>query len=70
MMYAGLKQHGVSAELHVYENGGHGYGTRQRPNSNIGSWPDPETDWLVQQKLGREEILLASAALDNVGECR
>lgn len=54
MMYSGLKQHDVSAELHVYENGGHGYGTRQRPNSNIGSWPDRATDWLVQQKLGRK----------------
>lgn len=54
LMYAGLKKYNVSAELHVYENGGHGYGTRDRPNSNIGSWPDRATDWLVQQKLGRK----------------
>lgn len=54
LLYSGLKKHKVSAELHVYENGGHGYGTRDRPNSNIGSWPDRATDWLIQQKLGQE----------------
>lgn len=44
--YAGLKQQGVSAELHVYQNGGHGYGTRSIPNSMIGSWKDRATEWL------------------------
>lgn len=52
MLYAGLKKHNVPAELHVYENGGHGYGTRARPNSNIGTWPDRATDWLVRRGLG------------------
>lgn len=53
LMYAGLKKKKISAELHVYENGGHGYGTRHRPNSNIGTWPDRATDWLCQQGWGR-----------------
>lgn len=53
LFYAGLKKNDVSAELHVYENGGHGYGTRNRPHSNIGTWPDRATDWLLQQGLGR-----------------
>jgi len=52
MLYAGLKKHNVPAELHVYENGGHGYGTRAKPNSNIGTWPDRATDWLVRRGLG------------------
>ena len=46
MFYAALKQNNIPAELHVYQNGGHGYGTRSRPNSAIGSWKDRGTDWL------------------------
>lgn len=53
LFYAGLKKSGVDAELHVYQNGGHGYGTRQRPKSNIGSWPDRMVDWLRTRELGR-----------------
>ncbi len=50
--YLGLKEKGVPTELHIYENGGHGYGTRSRPDSNIGSWSDRAVDWLVRRKLG------------------
>jgi acetyl esterase/lipase len=50
--YLGLKENNVPAELHIYENGGHGYGTRPRPDSNIGSWPDRAEDWLLRRKLG------------------
>ncbi len=53
LFYAGLKRHNVSAELHIYENGGHGYGMRSRKNSNIGTWPDRATDWLLRRGLGR-----------------
>ena len=53
LFYVGLKKAGVDAELHVYRNGGHGYGTRSRPNSNIGSWPDRMVDWLKNQSFGR-----------------
>ena len=49
----GLKRHNVPAELHVYENGGHGYGMRPRKNSNIGTWPDRATDWLLRRGLAR-----------------
>ena len=52
LIYAGLKRHNVSAELHIYENGGHGYGMRARKNSNIGTWPARATDWLVRRGLG------------------
>ena len=45
-LYIALKQHKVPAELHVYQNGGHGYGVRDRPNSVISSWPARATDWL------------------------
>jgi acetyl esterase/lipase len=46
LLYADLKRNNVPAELHVYENGGHGYGTRDRVGSNIGTWTDRATDWL------------------------
>ena len=52
-IYAGLKRHNVPAELHIYENGGHGYGMRARKNSNIGTWPNRATDWLRRRGLGR-----------------
>lgn len=53
LIYAGLKRHKVSAELHIYGNGGHGYGMRSRKNSNIGTWPDRAHDWLIRRGLGR-----------------
>ena len=51
LIYAALRRHKVPAELHVYANGGHGYGMRQVKGSNIGSWPNRATDWLRQQEL-------------------
>lgn len=51
-IYADLKRNGVSAELHVYENGGHGYGMRSRDKSNIGTWPDRAGEWLILRGLG------------------
>lgn len=46
LFYAGLKRHGIPAELHVYGNGGHGYGLRPVAGSQISSWPDHATHWL------------------------
>lgn len=54
LIYLGMKQHGVSGELHVYQNGGHGYGTRDRPRSVIGTWSDRATDWLRVRELASE----------------
>src|SRR5262245_37478839 len=49
LFYAGLKKHGIPAELHVYGNGGHGYGLRPVRNSQIASWPDHAAHWLGAQ---------------------
>jgi acetyl esterase/lipase len=54
LIYLGMKQHGVSGELHVYQNGGHGYGTRPRPGSVIGTWRDRGSDWLRVRGLVAE----------------
>lgn len=50
-IYLGLKRHGVPAELHIYQNGGHGYGMRVIPNSDISTWPQRATDWLMRRNL-------------------
>ncbi|HIE97288.1 MAG TPA: alpha/beta hydrolase [Planctomycetes bacterium] len=46
LIYAGLKRHNIPAELHVYENGGHGYGMRAVAGSQIGTWPARAGEWL------------------------
>ena len=45
LYYAELKRNRVSAELHVYSKGGHGYGLRPSPNS-VSSWPTRMEDWM------------------------
>ena len=45
---AALKQRQVSAELHIYPNGGHGYGLRPSANA-VCTWPDRAADWLKGQ---------------------
>ncbi len=51
LFYAGLKKHAIPAELHVYGNGGHGYGLRPQKNSQISSWPDHAAHWLSTRGL-------------------
>lgn len=55
LIYAGLKRAGVNAELHVYQNGGHGYGMRAVKGSDVGTWPDRATDWLLTRGLGTNQ---------------
>lgn len=51
MIYTAMKRHGVPAELHIYQSGGHGYGMRPVTGSDIGTWPDRATDWLRRRGL-------------------
>jgi acetyl esterase/lipase len=55
LFYAGLKRHGIPAELHVYGNGGHGYGLRPVKNSQISSWPDHAAHWLSTRGFLNDE---------------
>lgn len=52
-VHAQLKRAKVSAELHVFQNGGHGYGVRKKEGSVIGSWTDFASEWLKIQGLGK-----------------
>ena len=49
-LYIALKKANVSAELHVYESGGHGYGLR-RTELPVTSWPDRMEEWMRRLKL-------------------
>lgn len=49
-LYIALKKAGVSAELHVYESGGHGYGLRPT-ELPVTRWPDRMKEWMRRLKL-------------------
>ena len=48
-LYIALKRANVSAELHIYESGGHGYGLRETEQP-VTSWPDRMQEWM--RRLG------------------
>ncbi len=43
--YEALIRHGVPAELHIYQNGGHGFGMRLPKNKDL--WLDRCKNWMV-----------------------
>ena len=45
LFYEALQAHGVPAELHVYEHGGHGFGLR-RTGHDSQEWPSALEPWL------------------------
>lgn len=53
LFYAGLKRHSIPAEIHIYGNGGHGYGLRAREGSEISSWPGHAAHWLDRWLAGK-----------------
>ncbi len=51
LFYAALKKQAIPAELHVYGNGGHGYGLRPVKGSEISTWPTHAAHWLGTRGL-------------------
>jgi acetyl esterase/lipase len=49
--YLALRKAGVKAELHVYANGGHGFGLRAKTPPPVSDWTDRLEAWLRFQKL-------------------
>lgn len=49
-LYVALKKANVSAELHIYESGGHGYGLRPT-ELPVTRWPDRLKEWMRRLKL-------------------
>jgi acetyl esterase/lipase len=50
LLFQALRRAGVSAELHVYATGGHGFGLRPS-NDPCSRWPERCTDWLRSEGL-------------------
>lgn len=48
--FLALRKAGVDAELHVYGDGGHGFGMKDIPQ-HIHTWPDRCADWLRSRGL-------------------
>ena len=46
-----LKKVGVTAEVHVYATGGHGYGMRHVDGQPVTDWPKPCEAWLRTMKV-------------------
>lgn len=44
--YKAMKRLDLPAELHLYAAGGHGYGLRAVPGTNIHSWTDRAVEWM------------------------
>jgi dipeptidyl aminopeptidase/acylaminoacyl peptidase len=51
LLAAELRRAGGSAELHVYDAGGHGYGLRPDPVLPVTSWPERAAAWLRRRGL-------------------
>jgi len=62
--YMALKQHEVPAELHIYENGGHGFGLGVS-GTNV-HWPEDLKNWfLVHDLVKNDEVYLFSYFVGN-----
>jgi acetyl esterase/lipase len=57
--YLALKKANVTAELHVYAHGGHGFGMRKGPYS-VSSWPARFQDWMAESGLLGKNSVSAS----------
>ncbi len=51
LLAAELKKNGGSAEVHVYDAGGHGYGLRHVSEQPVTTWPKRAEEWLARRGL-------------------
>jgi acetyl esterase/lipase len=49
--YEALLQHHVSAEMHIFPRGGHGFGMWNHASSGTDQWPDMLQGWMAAQGL-------------------
>lgn len=47
LMYQALQRAGVRSELHVFDNGGHGFGLRGVAGRNVAVWPELVQSWAL-----------------------
>jgi endo-1,4-beta-xylanase len=49
--YLALEKQGISAEMHIYSSGKHGFGLRAPASQEVSQWPERMKDWMVERKL-------------------
>ena len=49
-LYLDLQKQGISSEMHIYANGGHGFGIRASAMP-VATWQDRMLEWLVDRKF-------------------
>ena len=47
LMFAALRAAGVRSELHVFDRGGHGFGTRGVAGKDVSAWPELVRNWAL-----------------------
>jgi len=52
--YLNLRQKGIPAEMHIFRNGGHGFGLGQG-RGNAGQWPPLFAEWLKEAIPAKDE---------------
>jgi dipeptidyl aminopeptidase/acylaminoacyl peptidase len=50
LLYSALRRRGVRTELHIYEQGGHGFGLGD-PNCDSSRWPAAAEQWMRGLRL-------------------
>jgi dipeptidyl aminopeptidase/acylaminoacyl peptidase len=48
--YLALKKYDIPAEMHIFQEGGHGFGMTKK-NLPVDQWPDLFYSWLKAQKI-------------------
>ena len=51
MMFAALRSAKVAAEMHIFEEGGHGFGLRDTVGKPVAAWPQLFIDWLKRRGM-------------------
>ena len=49
--HAALRGHGIPVEMHLFANGGHGFGLRKAYGKPVGIWPDLFANWAHSEGL-------------------
>lgn len=55
MLFSSLQAAGVASELHIFEQGGHGFAVNRAPGKPVAAWPDLFARWAASHGVFRTE---------------